>query len=105
MAAIGTEFDRMHAAMEHAVSAAMGSHGGVRLWMLDCGHLVQKHREHAAEASIRLGEQRERAERAEAKLAEIETLAREERARYPAMPVVPVRDILAIVGGEDGTDG
>ena len=47
MAAVGAEFDRLYAALEHAVSAAAGSHEGVRLWMLDCGELVAKHRARA----------------------------------------------------------
>jgi len=75
MAALGAEFDRMHSALEHAQSAAAGSHEGIRLWMLDCGELVQKHREHAVEASALLTGMRERAEAAEAKLAGIEAHA------------------------------
>ena len=49
-------------ALEHAMSAAAGSHEGIRLWMQDCGELVAKHRA--------------RAEAAEAKLAEIDQMMR-----------------------------
>lgn len=42
------------AELEHAKSAAAGSHEGVRLWMLDCGNLVQKHRERAGAAEAKL---------------------------------------------------
>jgi hypothetical protein len=98
MAAIGAEFDRMHAAMEHAESAAAGSHEGIRVWMLDCGELVAKHRE--------------RAEAAERKLAMI-TAARS--VLLPALDAViagepegwrrdghvRARDVLAIIGSEE----
>jgi hypothetical protein len=36
--------------LEHAQSAAAGSGEGTRLWMLDCGELVAKHRERAEAA-------------------------------------------------------
>ena len=85
MAAVGAEFDRMHAAMEHAESAAAGSHEGMRLWMLDCGELVAKHRE--------------RAEAAERKLAEIEAHCREHAYGVPLAGIlVPAADIAAIIG-------
>jgi hypothetical protein len=35
--------------LEHAQDAAAGRHEGIRLWMLDCGQLTQRHRERAAE--------------------------------------------------------
>ena len=88
MAAVGAEFDRMDAALEHAQAAAAGSHEGVRLWMLDCGELVAKHRE--------------RADAAEAKLAEIAEHCRTRPelagAGYPQLAA----DILAIIGSEEG---
>jgi hypothetical protein len=74
------EFDLVKA-LQHAMDALAGDNEGVRLWMLDCGNLVQKHREHAVEASARLGEERARADAAEAKLAELST-AREQARRY-----------------------
>lgn len=40
--------------LEHAQFAAAGSHEGIRLWMLDCGELVAKHRERADEAEAKL---------------------------------------------------
>ena len=88
MAAVGAEFDRMDAALEHAQAAAAGSHEGVRLWMLDCRELVAKHRE--------------RADAAEAKLAEIAEHCRTRPelagAGYPQLAA----DILAIIGSEEG---
>ena len=64
MAAVGVEFDRMHAALEHAQSAATGSHEGIRLWMLDCGELMREHHARAVAAEAKL-------EAAEARLAAI----------------------------------
>lgn len=69
--------------MKHAQFAAAGSHEGVRLWMLDCGELVAKHRG--------------RAETAEGKLTAITEACR-------SIPS-PIADrILAITGSEEGTD-
>jgi hypothetical protein len=98
MSAIGAEFDRVHAALEHAESAAAGSYEGMRLWMLDCGELVAEHRE--------------RAEAAEGKLAELRKRAEEWSALAPAddwglTPADTVtadvgRAILAIIGTGEG---
>ena len=44
--------------LENAQSAAAGSHEGVRLWMLDCGELVAKHRARAQAADAKLAELR-----------------------------------------------
>ena len=44
--------------LEHAQEAAAGSHEGVRLWMLDCGELVAKHRARAQAADAKLAELR-----------------------------------------------
>lgn len=73
--------------LEHAQQAAAGSHEGVRLWMLDCGELVAKHRA--------------RAEAAEGKLTAIEALCRDARASAPESvrtPSVAVVRVLAIIG-------
>jgi len=40
--------------LEHAQDAAAGSHEGIRLWMLDCGELVTKHRDRAEAAESAL---------------------------------------------------
>lgn len=47
-------FDDPGQALEHAKAALAGDSEGVRLWMLDCGELVAKHRARAdtAEASL-----------------------------------------------------
>jgi hypothetical protein len=86
MAAIGAEFDRMHAALEHAASAAAGSHEGMRLWMLDCGELVAKHRTRA-EADAR-------------KLAAIAAYV-EARKGDAGLSWMHALDILAIIGSEE----
>ena len=39
--------------LEHAQAAAAGSHEGIRLWMLDCGELVSKHRARAEAAEAK----------------------------------------------------
>jgi hypothetical protein len=95
--------------LEHAEAALAGDNEGIRLWMLDCASLVQKHREHAVEASARLGEQHARAEMAEERLAEIATLCRNPAAfvgqTMGAGRVVPgdrmAARILSIIGGEE----
>lgn len=93
--------DALWPLLEHAQSAAAGSHEGVRLWMLDCGNLVQKHREHAVEASARLGEQRERAEAAEATLAALRSVLLE-----GGQPDATARRrALAIIGVEEADHG
>lgn len=43
----------------HLSAALAGDNEGARLWMLDCGRLVSKHRDHATEVSLKLGEARE----------------------------------------------
>lgn len=79
--------------LEHAQAAAAGSHEGVRLWMLDCGELVAKHRA--------------RTEAAEAKLAAIVSIATDARGVgfdwMPLAPVVPAADILAVIGTGGGS--
>jgi hypothetical protein len=46
--------DALWPLLEHAQAAAAGSHEGIRLWMLDCGQLVQKYRERAGAAEAKL---------------------------------------------------
>jgi len=45
--------------LEHAAAALAGDNEGVRLWMLDCGELVERHRARAAAAEAQLAEVRE----------------------------------------------
>lgn len=85
-------------AMEHLKAALAGDNEGVRLWMLDCGSLVQKHRE--------------RAERAEAKLAAIRQPVGNFLAEYGTseIPVFKVgqdlaNSILRILDAEAERDG
>ena len=40
----------LEAQLEHAKAALAGDNEGIRLWMLDCGALVEKHRKRANEA-------------------------------------------------------
>jgi hypothetical protein len=40
--------------LERAQQAAAGSHEGIRLWMLDCGELVAKHRDRAVAAEAKV---------------------------------------------------
>lgn len=91
LAAVGRALEAVTPVVEHAARAAAGSHEGIRLWMLDCGSLVQKHREHAVEASARLGA-------AGAKLSAIEAHCRTHPelagAGYPQL----ASDILVIIG-------
>ena len=47
------------ARLEHAEAALAGDNEGVRLWMLDCGELVAKHRDRADSADARLAEIRQ----------------------------------------------
>jgi hypothetical protein len=54
----------LQARLEHAEAALAGDNEGCRLWMLDCGALVERWRQKCAQET-------ERAERAEAKLAEV----------------------------------
>jgi hypothetical protein len=42
-----TDPQQVREALEHAKAAATGSREGIRLWMLDCGELVAKHRARA----------------------------------------------------------
>lgn len=53
------ELAEARAQVGHLSAALAGDNEGVRLWMLDCGRLVGKHRDHAAEVSVRLGDARE----------------------------------------------
>lgn len=48
------EIAELRSRLEHAESALTGDSEGCRLWMLDCGALVQKHRDRAegAEAEV-----------------------------------------------------
>ena len=41
-------------ALEHAKAALAGDNEGVRLWMLDCGELVARHRDRAETAEAKL---------------------------------------------------
>ena len=88
MAAVGAEFDRLHAALEHAEAAAAGSHEGIRLWMQDCGELVAKHRA--------------RAEAAEAKLAVIKAHCRGHLELPGSCCPHLAHEILAIIGNDEG---
>lgn len=45
--------------VDHLSAALAGDNEGARLWMMDCASLVGKHRDHAAEVSLKLGEARE----------------------------------------------
>lgn len=45
------EIKRLRTELEHAKSALAGDNEGIRLWMLDCGELVAKHRARADEAA------------------------------------------------------
>ena len=49
-------------ALEHAKAALAGDNEGVRLWMLDCGELVAKHRSRAEVAAATLESIRDLAE-------------------------------------------
>jgi hypothetical protein len=90
------EFDLVKA-LTHAMAALADDNEGVRLWMLDCGELVAKHRA--------------RAEAAEATLAGVRTKAGEWAALAPAddwgesMGDTAIADcgraILAITGSEE----
>ena len=75
--------------LEHAQAAAAGSHEGIRLWMLDCGELVAKHRARAVAA--------------EAKLAEIAAGCREaiDRNASQRVTLVSAAYILAIISTEE----
>ena len=42
--------------LKHAMSALAEENEGVRLWMLDCGELVAKHRARADAAEVRHGD-------------------------------------------------
>ena len=53
--------ERAEAELEHAKAALAGDHEGIRLWMLDCGELVAKHRARAEAAEARLAAVREHA--------------------------------------------
>lgn len=44
------EVDRVTAELDHAKAALAGDSEGIRLWMLDCGALVTKHRDRADKA-------------------------------------------------------
>ena len=81
--------ERAEAELEHAKAAAAGSHEGIRLWMLDCGELVAKHRARAEAAEARLDAVYEYCQTYQGD--EGMTLACE--------------DILAITGSEEARDG
>ena len=53
------ERDQVAIQLQHAKAAAAGSHEGIRLWMLDCGELVAKHRARAEAAESTAAEIRE----------------------------------------------
>lgn len=105
MAVIGAELDRLHSALEHAASAAAGSHEGIRLWMLDCGELVAKHRARAAAAEAERDRAREAAasDRGRAKAAEADRAALRDLCRSKARTLA-VEDVLRIIGSEEGSD-
>lgn len=71
------------ARLEHAEAALTGGNEGIRLWMLDCGELVAKHRA--------------RAEAAEAKLAEVRSVLLEGGQDHATAR----RRALAIIGSEE----
>jgi hypothetical protein len=81
------EFAALKAALEHAQAALAGDHEGIRLWMLDCGELVAKHRA--------------RAEAAEAKLADVRAVLLEGGQDHRTVR----RRALAVIGtGEERRD-
>lgn len=41
------EVDRLNAELEHAKAALAGDNEGIRLWMLDCGQVTERHRQRA----------------------------------------------------------
>jgi hypothetical protein len=83
------EITRLRSELEHAKAALAGDHEGIRLWMLDCGELVAKHRA--------------RAEAAEAKLALIAAHCRDRLKQRPQLgPAVARADvILGIIASEE----
>ncbi len=88
----GLVADAIWPLLEHAQSA-LTDNEGVRLWMIDCGELVAKHRERAVAA--------------EGKLAAIAALIREKCSyavtQSTSDAIVRVADILAITGSEEET--
>ena len=61
-AAVTAELAEARAQIGHLSSALAGDNEGVRLWMSDCARFVDKHLQHAAEVSLKLGKVRELAE-------------------------------------------
>ena len=80
--------DALWPLLDHA-QQALSSNEGVRLWMLDCGELVAKHRERAVAA--------------EATLAKVAAYCQVRAAKSNrTLPrTVHVADILAIIGSEE----
>lgn len=85
--------------LEHAKAALAGDNEGIRLWMIDCGHLVEKHRDHAAEVSVKLGKIRELA----ASWTEADGWG--DLTREMAIEAECARQILAIINGAEPDDG
>jgi len=79
--------------LEHAQDAAAGSHEGIRLWMIDCGELVAKHRARAGAA--------------ERKLAGIDRLVRDGKAQGRLWLIADrlADEILAITGTKEESRG
>lgn len=44
--------EQLEVEIEHAKAALAGDNEGIRLWMLDCSNLVQKHRDRAVAAEV-----------------------------------------------------
>lgn len=57
-----TDPQQMREALEHAKAALASDNEGVRLWMLDCGELVAKHRARAEATEATLERVRKLAE-------------------------------------------
>jgi len=84
------EVQRLNEALEHAKAALAGDNEGIRLWMLDCGQLVEKHRKAATEADTR-------AAAAEAKLKTIAIV----RAMRPTVTMIHCAGCLKRWADED----
>lgn len=57
-----TDPAQLRQALKHTMAALAEDNEGVRLWMLDCGELVAKHRARADAAEAELAELRRRRE-------------------------------------------
>ena len=88
MSAERARADAAETALEHAKAALAGDNEGVRLWMLDCGELVTRHRD--------------RAERAEEMLSDVAAHCREHLEIPGSCCPHLAEEILAITGSEEG---